>query len=162
VVLGYVVMPEHVHLLVSEPQRETLSKAIQALKLGFVRSMLCASAVVTTPRSRKTGETWGTPVLGTPAGPDRFWQARFYDFNVWTEHKRIEKFRYIHRNPVARGLVSSPELWRWSSYRWYVCGETGPVRINDTDILVMKTRPPQVSDGELENKKALRSSGAPE
>ena len=39
VVLGYVVMPEHVHLLVSEPQRETLSTAVQALKLGFVRKL---------------------------------------------------------------------------------------------------------------------------
>jgi putative transposase len=107
VVLGYVVMPEHIHLLVSEPQRETLSTAIQALKLGVVRSMRCASggAVVTPPRSRKISETWGTP-------PDRFWQARFYDFNVWTERKRIEKLRYIHRNPVERGLVSSPEQWR--------------------------------------------------
>jgi putative transposase len=42
VVLGYVVMPEHIHLLVSEPQRETLSTAIQALKLGVVHSMRCA------------------------------------------------------------------------------------------------------------------------
>ncbi len=42
VVLGYVVMPEHVHLLASEPQRETLSTAIQALKLGVVRSMQCS------------------------------------------------------------------------------------------------------------------------
>ena len=39
VVFGYVVMPEHVHLLLSEPQRATLSTAIQALKLGFVRSL---------------------------------------------------------------------------------------------------------------------------
>jgi putative transposase len=138
VVLGYVVMPEHVHLLVSEPQRETLSTAIQALKLGFVRSIRCAGAVVTAPRSRKTGETWGTRFSGTPAHPDRFWQARFYDFNVWTERKRIEKIRYIHRNPVARGLVSLPEQWSWSSFRWYLCGEEAPVRINDTDILVMK------------------------
>jgi len=138
VVLGYVVMPEHIHLLVSEPQRETLSTAIQALKLGFVRSMWCASAsaVMIPPRSRKTGETWGTL-----AHPERFWQARFYDFNVWTERKRIEKLRYIHRNPVARALVSSPEQWHWSSFRWYLCGETGPVRINDTDIMVMKIRP---------------------
>ena len=84
VVLGYVVMPEHIHLLVSEPQRETPSTVIQALKLGVERSMRCASgsAVVTPPRSRKTRETWGTPV---PA--DRFWQARFFDFNVWTERK---------------------------------------------------------------------------
>jgi putative transposase len=58
VVLGYVVMPEHVHLLLSEPQRSTLSTAIQALKLGFVRSLDGGSVV---PMSRKTGETWGTP-----------------------------------------------------------------------------------------------------
>jgi putative transposase len=139
VVLGYVVMPEHIHLLVSEPQRETLSTAIQALKLGVVRSIRCSGgSVVADPRSRKSGETWGTllpnydtSVSGPPAHPDRFWQARFYDFNVFTEHKRIEKLRYIHRNPVKRGLVSSPEEWRWSSFRWYVCGEAGPVGIND-------------------------------
>jgi REP element-mobilizing transposase RayT len=39
IVLGYVVMPEHVHLLLSEPQRATLSTAIQALKLGFIRCL---------------------------------------------------------------------------------------------------------------------------
>ena len=114
VVLGYVVMPEHVHLLVSEPQRETLSTAVQALKLGVVRSLEGGGA---NPMSRKNSETWGTPISGTPisstpvsgdhgrrkpASPNRFWQARFYDFNVWTEQKRIEKLRYIHRNPVAR------------------------------------------------------------
>jgi putative transposase len=58
------------------------------------------------------------------------------------EKKRIEKLRYIHRNPVKRGLVESPELWQWSSFRWYLCGEEGPVRINDTEILVMKVLPP--------------------
>lgn len=149
VVLGYVVMPEHVHLLVSEPQRETVSTAIQALKLGFVRSLPSAcgeSVVVPTPRSRKNGETWGTPIKPnlTPVNQNRFWQARFYDFNVWSEVKRIEKLRYIHRNPVKRGLVESPEQWRWSSFRWYWCGEVGPVRINDADILVMTVRQPAV------------------
>ena len=150
VVVGYVVMPEHIHLLISEPQRETLSTVIQALKLGVVRSIQCSgggSIVAAAPRSRKTGETWGTPISGTPVSgrpphPNRFWQARFYDFNVWTEKKRIEKLRYIHRNPVTRGLVASPELWRWSSFRWYLYGEAGPVRINDTNIMVMKIRPP--------------------
>ena len=66
----------------------------------------------------------------------------FYDFNVWTEKKRIEKLRCIHRNPVGRGLVESPEQWRWSSFRWYLSGEVGRVKINDTEILVMKIRPP--------------------
>jgi len=137
-------MPEHVHLLVSEPQRETLSIAIQALKIGFVRSSpgtRGGTVVVPAPRSRKTGETWGTPGLSTGATANRFWQARFYDFNVWTEKKRIEKLRYIHRNPVKRGLVESPEQWRWSSFRWYLSREAGPVRINDTDILVMTVSP---------------------
>jgi hypothetical protein len=46
----------------------------------------------------------------------------FYDFNVWTSRKRVEKLRYMHRNPVKRGLVESPELWRWSSYRSYAWG----------------------------------------
>src|ERR1700678_15101 len=59
-----------------------------------------------------------------------FWQARFYDFNLWTTKKRREKLRYMHRNPVKRGLVESPEQWRWSSYRFYCLGESGPVRIN--------------------------------
>lgn len=136
VILGYVVMPEHVHLLLSEPQRATLSTAIQALKLGFIRS-LDGSGDNLNPKSRKSSETWGTPLV-----PNRFWQARFYDFNVWTERKRVEKLRYIHRNPVKRGLVESPELWRWSSFRWYCYGEVGPVRINDTEIFVMRIRPP--------------------
>ena len=98
-------MPEHVHLLVSEPQRATLSTAIQALKIGVVRSLQGGSV----PMSRKSGETWGTPGVEVPKKPKRFWQARFYDFNVWTEKKRIEKLRYIHRHPVARGLVAPPE-----------------------------------------------------
>ncbi|HLH07083.1 MAG TPA: hypothetical protein VKW78_07595 [Terriglobales bacterium] len=66
-------------------------------------------------------------------GPDlaHFWQHRFYDFNVWTDKKRIEKLRYMHRNPVLRGLVTSPELWKWSSYRYYPSGETVVVRVNE-------------------------------
>jgi putative transposase len=43
----------------------------------------------------------------------------------------VEKLRYMHRNPVKRGLVSSPEEWRWSSYRFYFLNEGGPVRVNE-------------------------------
>ena len=64
------------------------------------------------------------------AGEQHLWQKRFYDFNVWSRRKEIEKLRYMHRNPVKRGLVSSPELWRWSSFRAYAYGEKGLVEIN--------------------------------
>lgn len=98
-VVGYVVMPEHVHLLVSEPRRETLAVGIQALKLSVAR------------RSEHRP----------------FWQARYYDFNVFTEGKRVEKLEYMHWNPVRRGLVQTMEQWPWSSYRCYCAGEEGRV-----------------------------------
>ncbi len=100
-VVGYVAMPEHVHLLVSEPRRESLAVGLQALKLSVAR------------RSEQRP----------------FWQARYYDFNVFTENKRAEKLDYIHWNPVRRGLVERMEQWQWSSYRSYCNGEEGRVRV---------------------------------
>jgi REP-associated tyrosine transposase len=100
-VAGYVVMPEHVHLLVNEPVRGLLSRAVQALKLSV--SM----------RSRERP----------------FWQAHYYDFNVSSHGKFVEKLRYIHRNPVARGLCAKAEEWRWSSYRHDQTGMHGTVEI---------------------------------
>jgi putative transposase len=104
VVQGYVVMPEHFHLLVSEPHRATPSVVMQAIKLGFARRVI--------GRSHSTA-------------PVHVWQRRFYDFNVFTERKRVEKLRYIHRNPVKRGLVDEPDQWRWSSFRFYAYGKKG-------------------------------------
>jgi REP-associated tyrosine transposase len=63
--------------------------------------------------------------------PAAFWQTRHYDFNVYSRKKKTEKLRYTHRNPVKRGLVASPEQWRWSSYRDYRLGEEGPVKIGE-------------------------------
>jgi putative transposase len=104
-IFGYVVMPEHIHLLVSEPERGTLSLALQMLKQVS---------------SRKLQEF---------AGSQAFWQKRYYDFNVSTSRKRTEKLRYIHRNPVKRGLVENPEDWDWSSYRHHLTGVGGVVEI---------------------------------
>jgi REP element-mobilizing transposase RayT len=63
--------------------------------------------------------------------PRAFWQARFHDFNVGTKRKYAEKVTYMHFNPVKRNLVTSPELWRWSIFRNYWCGEEGPVKIGE-------------------------------
>jgi len=125
VVLAYVVMPEHVHLLVSEPAERPLSTAIQALKLGFAR------CVIAERRRQQRSEL-------IESGPQRIWQARYFDFNVCTAEKRVEKLRYIHRNPVKRGLVEAPELWRWSSFRAYAYQEKGPVGINQWSVPKLK------------------------
>jgi REP-associated tyrosine transposase len=68
------------------------------------------------------------------------WQKRFYDFNMWSDRKRIEKLRYSPRNPVKRGLVSPPDQWRWSSFRSYAYGERGPVRVNFQEWEMMVKR----------------------
>ena len=104
VVAGYVLMPEHVHLLVGEPRKASLAIALQVLKQQTSR------------RLKGRGEA-------------QFWQRRYYDFNVWSEEKRVEKLRYMHRNPVTRGLVARPEDWAWSSFRHYATGQVGTVEI---------------------------------
>jgi putative transposase len=72
---------------------------------------------------------WRLAIAGEFSG--RFWQSRFYDFNLRGQRKEVEKLKHMHRNPEVRGLVASPEDWRWSSYRSYAYGEAGLVRIND-------------------------------
>ncbi|MCI0356749.1 MAG: hypothetical protein L0099_17195 [Acidobacteria bacterium] len=57
------------------------------------------------------------------------WQKRYYDHNVRKHQSFVEKLRYLHRNPVKRGLVERPEEWRWSSFRHYALAEIGPVEI---------------------------------
>jgi hypothetical protein len=74
-----------------------------------------------------------------PPPPERSGPQKL-GLNVWTARKRVEKLRYMHRNPVQRGLVASPELWRWSSFRAYLFGEAGPVAVNKWDVLKMKIR----------------------
>jgi putative transposase len=132
VVVGYVVMPEHIHLLISEPQEKNPSTVMQALKLGFARRVLAQQRRRRHPSQASLFEH----------APQHVWQKRFYDFNVWTARKRVEKLRYMHRNPVQRGLVESPGQWRWSSFRAYFFGEAGPVAVNKWDVLKMKIRAP--------------------
>jgi putative transposase len=132
VVVGYVVMPEHIHLLISEPHRGTPSTVMQVVKQRFARRVL--SELRRKQRSDQV-RLWQEPL---DAG--HVWQRRFYDFVVHTEKKRVEKLRYIHRNPVKRGLVLEPEQWAWSSYRWYALGERGPVLVNEQRPAEMKMR----------------------
>jgi putative transposase len=98
---AYVVMPEHVHLLVTEPRHVKLATALQALKLS-----------VSVQQQERP-----------------FWQKRYYDFNVWTDRKIVQKRQYIHRNPVSRGLVSAPEEWKWSSFHHLWKGDIGSVEV---------------------------------
>jgi putative transposase len=132
VVVGYVVMPEHVHLLLTEPERANPSVVMQALKQSFARKLLRR---VRARVDSRQNTLWSSPLEG-----GHIWQARFYDFVVFSEHKRIEKLRYIHLNPVKRGLALEPQQWRWSSYRHYAYAESGPVVVNEPRIAELRIR----------------------
>jgi len=133
-IVGYVVMPEHVHLLISEPERSKLSVTIQMLK-QIASQRLHAQPL------------------------PRFWQVRYYDFPVWSEAKRIEKLRYMHRNPVKRGLVQRPEDWQWSSFVHHATGAEGIVEIESQwtarrrermgVVLVARAHPPAKNAGRV-------------
>ena len=123
-------MPEHIHLLISEPEKGNPSRVMQAIKQGFARRVL--------RQIFKRRVTAQQELFVSEAEP--LWQRRFYDFNVWSERKRVEKLRYMHRKPVQRGLVLQPEQWVWSSFRSYYYGERGAVRINQWQDLKMKVR----------------------
>src|SRR5438132_6934161 len=82
-VYGYVVMPEHGHLLLSEPQQDTLADALKSLKQGVARRLI--------------------------GDADHFWQKRYYDFNIRNYSQIVEKLRYIHRNLVKLVLCERRE-----------------------------------------------------
>ena len=102
-IAAYVVMPEHVHLLVTEPERRLLSTALQALKQAVARRQNVADPP--------------------------FWQTRYYDRNIWSSKAFEDARQYIHQNPVQRGLVASAEDWPWSSARHHTIGEKRVVEV---------------------------------
>ena len=102
-IYAYILMPEHVHLLVNEPPQILLAQFLKVVKQ------------VTSRKLRRPHQ--------------KFWQDRYYDSNVYGEKARSEVIRYIHRNAVARGLVVKPEQWPWSSFWHYASGAKGTVEI---------------------------------
>jgi putative transposase len=120
--VGYVVMPEHVHLLLSEPTRDNLAQLVQVLKQRVSRAMRA--------RKRRLPGQLSLKFPNRTGDMRRFWQRRYYDFNVYTTRKMREKLEYIHANPVQRKLVSHPRDWLWSSWSFYALNEQGLLKID--------------------------------
>jgi len=128
--LGYVLMPDHFHLLIWPSDMANPSKIVGSLKERTAKHII--------KKLKKESEAaWCKKMLNAirlPASVHdeasyRVWQRRFYDFNVWSEKKRLEKLDYMHANPVKSRLVESPEAWKWSSWRFY--------NLEDSSLLAM-------------------------
>jgi putative transposase len=120
--VGYVTMPEHVHLLISEPSKGTPSTVIQVIKQRVSRRL----------RRKRPAQARQLRLHFAEEEdlPRRFWPRRFYDFNVWSLKKRVEKLHYMHMNPVERKLVAHPKDWPWSSFLFYSKPPSGLIPID--------------------------------
>ncbi len=108
-VYAFVLMPDHVHLLVSEPGTSALAAAVQSFEISSSKSS----------SAERTLDGITSPL----------WQKRYHDRNVRDHGEFLEKMQYILRNPVRRGLCASPEEWRWSSFNHYAAGQHVGVEI---------------------------------
>ena len=132
--LGYVLMPEHFHLLVWPSEAANPSQIMQRLK-G------CTARFILKTLRQERRHRWCSRMLRRFTLPAtvhdeascRVWQRRFYDMNIWTEKKQLEKLDYMHNNPVVRGLVSSASEGPWSSWRFYF--------LEDKSIIAMDRMP---------------------
>ena len=100
--LAYVIMPEHVHLVLHPPDGMPLGLVVREMK------------------SRSARRWFAEEMSGRQGDKRVFWQKRCYDHNCRTPEATLEKIRYCHANPVRRGLVAEPGEYYWSSYNCYL------------------------------------------
>jgi putative transposase len=118
--IGWVLMPDHFHVLVQPGLNQSTSNIVKEVK------QRSAFAILEAARDQPGGaSSWALlrslrlPATVHSRAHYRLWQRRFVPFNVYTEKKRLQKVDYMHANPVMRRLVSSPAEWPWSSWRFY-------------------------------------------
>lgn len=124
-----VILPEHLHLLVTLPPGDTdYSRRIGRIKTGFTR------------RLRQAGFAIGP---GREDGYASVWQPRFWEHTIRDTRDMERHVDYIHYNPVRHGYCQCPHAWEASSFRYWVesgwlpanwccyCHETGATAVPD-------------------------------
>jgi putative transposase len=115
---AYVLMTNHVHLLVTPRRPEAIAAAMQSVGRRYVQHF-----------NRWRGRT------GT------LWEGRYKAAVIETDEYLLACYRYIERNPVRAGMVATPEAYPWSSYGANAFGRPDPlvtphrlyVRLGETD-----------------------------
>lgn len=125
--LGYVIMPDHIHLLLWPFGEATVSDVMRSYK-EFTAKRIIRQAEVEGIQAwvdafRQAGAETGR-------SKNKVWQDSYWDKNIYTERFLREKLHYVHRNPVRAGLVAQPEEYAYSSYRNYQLGEEWLIEID--------------------------------
>ena len=118
---GFVIIPDHVHAIVWFPAAGELT--------GFMHGWKRKSSYHIRNWYREEAAAY---FEGFGEG-DRFWQPKYYSFEIYERRKLEEKIEYMHANPVRAGLVKHATDWRWSSARWYEWRQSVGVPIRRVD-----------------------------
>jgi REP element-mobilizing transposase RayT len=129
--IGWVLMPEHFHLLLQPWPAESTSGWVKDIRQRNANSVLKAlHATSGVARSRSLLRCFHLPSTVHDHAHYRVWQRRFVPFSVYTEKKCREKLEYMHNNPVKRRLVTAPADWPWSSWRFYFLGDASLLKMD--------------------------------
>ena len=127
ILIGYVIMPDHLHLLlwwdIEEKPGLSVSKIMQGIKGATARRIIDLMQDKGLERMLQSTHRNDVSISRRRNVKYRLWQPGFYDFNVYSDEKLLEKLNYIHSNPVRAGLVLSPRDYKWSSYKEYFVEE---------------------------------------
>ena len=139
--IGWVLMPEHFHLLIKPEPAESTSAILQELKKRSAQQIIPIL-------SANQQHAWCRAMLAGFRLPPtvhcdsyyRVWNRRFYPYGVYSHEKRLEKLNYMHNNPVKRGLVQSPDEWPWSSYRFYYLNDSSHLSMDRPGLSSIRTQ----------------------
>jgi REP element-mobilizing transposase RayT len=129
--LGYVIMPNHLHLLIWPDGHSSIEEIMRDFK-KFTAVRLERQAEV----EKRADWLAAFKLAGQTTGrsKNKVWQDSYWDTIVYGERILRQKLNYMHRNPVRAGLVQSVEEYPYSSYRNYVQGDQSLIEV-DTDWL---------------------------
>jgi putative transposase len=114
ILIGYVIMPEHLHLVLIPGSGIETGRLIGNIK------RVSAKAIHELMKTKQHDLLREFYITRNRLPRFAFWQRRCFDFTCRTEKDVWEKINYCHNNPVVRKLVGNPEDWKWSSCRWYM------------------------------------------
>ena len=125
---AFVIMPTHLHAILfdAEFHAEHLKHTLDDMR-KFTGRQLLDHAAEHLPKSF-------TEEFQKHAGGDRerrFWQATQHPVGIFSNKFWKQKMDYLHDNPCRKGLVTSPEDWRFSSARYWLTGEKNDVQLSD-------------------------------
>ena len=125
--LGYVIMPDHVHLIIWPQGHGSISEIMRDFKKYTAVRLIRQASV-------EGRDAWLAAFahagVKTGRSKNKVWQDGFWDKIVYTEKFLRQKLNYIHRNPCRTGLVASPGEYPYSSYRNYAVGDNSLIEID--------------------------------